>query len=1102
MSVWTRGKAAVPYVVGGTKITLDVLSKVAGLISPPCVQTIINGASQIITIIEGVKANRDDSKTLAGRLLGLLTVISETYKDKTDEDVPPDVKSSLRRLQTQLDDILAEIREMRLGTDPHTFKGLFKGILLYGDNGGKIRECTARIDWAMNVEGRIGDSLRLLDVAEDTRHIRAVVQGDHVIAQDTNHHVVAIHQEIANITIRAPPSAVDALPSSSIIPSRPLKLYGRDEDIEDIARRIITTDSPRYAILGPGGIGKTALLMFVMDHPDVVEKYEASRYFVQCEQATSSALFIELVAKGLGIEESSRDQMNDVMARLRRGSQPILFALDNFETPWDIVGEQSRVESILCQITSLPHVGVLLTARSDRPPSTDVPWSVPWLDPLSGLREEAGRALYMSMDPKAGSDGSLDALLAELSYMPLAIKLMASMGRSGQRPTALLQAWRDKAGGTDLFRGTDKNKSVKMSIQLSIESNLMKSVPEALTLLSLIAMLPAGANIELLPTLARDIPNLPLAQATLSEATLARVDDDTQAIQLLSPIRSYILKHHPASDSTKQTVYDAYVQFIIKHNAAYGSASFLSDARVLSTEETNLEAILPLSIRSGSHPAIEAAIDFSGYQYWTRPRLEVITCVVDACRRNGGLGLLARGLKMSGDICISLADYGEARASYEEAAGVYRELGDRQGTADCLIGLGNVHRMQGRYREAEVAYQKASDVYGELGNRLGTANCLRGLGHVHLALGRYPEAEVAYQKASDVYGELGYRPGTANCLFSLGDVHLAQGRVPEAQVAYEKASDVYGELGNRRGTADCLRGLGDIHRMQGRHPEAEVAYGKASDVHGELGDRKGTASCLSSLGDVHGMQGRHREAKVAYQKASDMYGELGYRLGTANCLSSLGRVHQIQGQYREAEVAYQKASDVYGELGNRLGTANCLRGLGDVHLMQGQHREAEVAYQKASDMYRELGHRRGTADGLFSFGAVYLTQGRYPEAQVAYQKASDMYGEFGYRLGTANCLLGLGEVHRIQGQYREAEVAWQNAFDMYGELGGRLGSANCLRGLGQLYKLQARYSDGYKAFSEAKMMYEGMGMVDDAADCSRLLDSIPTKTLASAPRLP
>ncbi|KAG8884592.1 hypothetical protein FRB97_003889 [Tulasnella sp. 331] len=862
MPRWTRAKAAVPYIVGGTKITLDVLSKVTSLIHPPCIQTVISVASQIITIIEGVKANRDDTKTLAGRLLGLVTVISEIHKDKTDNDISPDVRNSLNRLKSELDEISVEIEAMRVSTDTHTFKGFFKGIVLYSDNGGKIRGYTTRIGWAMNVfqvESRIGDSLRLLEVAEDTRHVRVVVDDVHVITQETHQHIAAIRGDIASIATRAPTSAMDVLPSSFVLPSRPPILYGRDKEIKDIAHRITTTESPRYAIHGPGGIGKTALSLEVMEHPDVAEKYGNSRHFVQCEQATTSALLIELIARGLGIEESSNDRMKDVMSRLQDPDQPVLLILDNFETPWDIVGEKSRVESILCQITSLPHVAILLTMRSDAPPSTHVQWSLPWLDPISALTEDAAHALYVNVDPKADGDSSLDTLLAELSYMPLAITLMASMGRSGQRPTALLQAWRDKAGGTDLFRGTDKNKSVNISIQLSIDSNLMKSVPEALTLLSLLAMLPAGASMELLPSLALDIPNLVLAQVTLSEATLGYIDSGKQAMRLLSPVRSYVLKHQPASDSIKHTVYGAYAQFIANHNAEFGSPDFPEDARVLAAEETNLEAILPPSIQSGSRSAIEAAIDFSRYQRSTRPRLEVITCVVEVCRRNANLEPLARSLFILGEVEYFLGHYDEAQTAYQQASSAYGGLDDRLGVANCLKGLGNIHRVRGQYSEARAAYQRASGMCGELDDRRGVANCLVGCGEIHRMQNRYPDAQTAYQQASDIYGELRDRLGVANCLRGLGDINRMQDRYSEAQIAYQQASGMYGESGSQGGVADCLQSLGEIHRMQCRYLEAQKVYQQALSIYMKLGSRLGVENSLRSLGDIE--QGLYKEAE-------------------------------------------------------------------------------------------------------------------------------------------------------------------------------------------------------------------------------------------------
>ncbi|KAG8857183.1 hypothetical protein FRB96_005857 [Tulasnella sp. 330] len=912
MRCWTRAKATVPYVVGGTKITLGVLSTVASLISHPCVQTVIDAASQIITIVEGVNANRADTKALAGRLLGLLAVISETHKDKNENDLSPDVRSSLNRLKSQLDEILVEIREIRVSTDPHTFKGFCKGVLLYGDNGGKIREYTTRIGWAMNVEGRIGDSLRLLEVVEDSRHVRGVVDDMHVITQDvrvvvqeTNQHLVAISGDIAKMT-RAPTSPMDTLPSSSIIPSRPPILYGRDKEIKDIAHRIVTTESPRYTIHGPGGIGKTALSLGVMEHPDVTEKYGDSRHFIQCEQATSSALLIELIARGLSIEESSNDRMKDVMSRLRSTKQPILLILDNFETPWDIVGEKSRVESILCQTTSLPHVAILLTMRSDAPPSTHVQWSLPWLDPISTLAKDAAHALYVNVDPKADGDSSLDTLLAELSsldtllaelsYMPLAITLMASMGRSGPRPTALLQAWRDKAGGIDLFRGTDKNESVKISIQLSIESNRMKSVPEALTLLSLVAMLPAGANFELLPSLARNIPNFLLAQLTLSGTALAHVDSGKQVVQLLSPVRSYVLKHHPASDRTMHIIYDSYAQFVTRHNAPFGSTHFSRDARVLAAEETNLEAILPLSIRSGSCSAIEAAIDFSRYQRYTRPQLEIITCAVDVCRRNANFELLARSLAMLGEIFYCLNRYEESTAIYQQASDVYEGCDDRLGMANCLRGLGDIHRMQGRHAEAEAAFQQASGLCGEFGDRLGVANCQRGL----------------------------------------GDMHRMRGWLTEAEAEYRQAFVVYEEFGDRFGMANCLRGLGDIHGMQGQHAEAEAAYQRASGVYRELGFRLGVANCLKGLGDIYRMQERHREAKAVFKRACVVYKELGSRLGVADCAQGFGHIYREQGRRAEAESEYQQASTVYEELGDR---------------------DAQQEYSRAKVIFQELGHK-------------------------------------------------------------------------------------------------------------------------------------------------
>ncbi|KAG8880203.1 hypothetical protein FRB98_005287 [Tulasnella sp. 332] len=955
MTAKKRRKATVPYVVGGTKITLGVLSQGATVIHPPCVSLVIDLATQVITVVEGAKDNRDNSRALIERLLGLLLVLSEAHRGKTDEQLAPDIRKSLKRLTSQLDTIREEIEKMQESAGRRSFMTVLKEGLLYVDNGKKIKDCITRIDWAMDVfqvEGRIGSDLRLQDVHTDVMLIR-----ERLMRQDTLAHVnylgafsdAPVHDSKLR-TQDHEPYAFGSLPcviestadgigplrllfSPSILPSKPQVLYGRDRWIDKIVDRMTTSASPRYAILGPGGIGKTALSLGVMDHRDVVERFGDSRFFVRCEEATSAALLIELIARGLGIEELSRDRMEDVTSRLRGAIKPILLVLDNFETPWDIVNEQSRVEDILYQITSFPHVAILVTMRSNAPPSIRIPWSLPWLEPLSILSIRAARQLYISIDPNARRDASLNALLSDLSYMPLAITLVASLGRTGETPTALLRAWRDMAVGTDLIVGSDKTKSVTVSIRLSVESNRMRSVPGAVALLSVIAMLPGGADPTLLPKLAPSISNLVACKAMLHEVALTQTDHGSATIQLLSPIRSYVLKHHPVSENVKKAVYEAYVQYVTDYTSAKRGPS---STQALAAEETNLEAILPLAIQSISHPALEAAMAFSHYQLYTRPRLEVITSVIDVCEQNNIPNLLACSLAMFGDISHLLNRYDEAQLAFEKASIHYYEPGGKFGLAYCLGRLGEIHRFQGRSDDSRLAYNRASDMYEELGDRLGAASCLTGLGDLHRDQEQYEEAQENYDEALDIYQELHNWRGVANCLLSLGAIHRLQGCYDDAQAAWEQASSVYGEFGDKIGVANCLFNFGDVHRLQGLYGEAQASFEQASDM-------------------LYRHQKRYEEAYTAYVRASHMHGELGDRLGTANCLSGLGDLHGDQERYEEAQKEYDQALGIYRELRHWRGVANCLHSLGAIpHLLQSRYTQVLPKSKKEVGLGRAI----------------------------------------------------------------------------------------------------------------------------------------------------
>ncbi|MGW7456095.1 caspase, EACC1-associated type, partial [Streptomyces sp. NPDC054787] len=275
-------------------------------------------------------------------------------------------------------------------------------------------------------------------------------------------------------------------------------------------------------------------------------------------------------------------------------------------------------------------------------------------------------------------------------------------------------------------------------------------------------------------------------------------------------------------------------------------------------------------------------------------------------------------------------------------------------SAHALEGLGEVHRVQGRYAEATAAHEEARGVYEELADKQGEANATRGLGDIHYAQGRYAEATGAHERALALYRELADKQGEANATSGLGNIHYAQDRYPQATAAHRKALALYQELGDRRGRANATKSLGDIHYVQGRYAEAAAAYEETLALCQDLGDRHGQANATSGLGDVHYAQGRYAEATAAYEEALTLYRELGDRRGRADTTKSLGDIHHAQNRYAKAAAAYKEALPVYRELGDRRGEANVLYGLAHVDLLSGRHSVALGRFRSARQLFVAL----------------------------------------------------------------------------------------------------------------------------------------------------
>ncbi|KAJ7309488.1 hypothetical protein DFH08DRAFT_823428 [Mycena albidolilacea] len=124
--------------------------------------------------------------------------------------------------------------------------------------------------------------------------------------------------------------------SFSMLPSEPKIFQGCESKVENIMK-MLTLESPRIAILGGGGMGKTSLARAV-HHPDTSAKFE-DRLFVIAESATTSIELAALIGLHVGLNPG-----------------PISY---NLWFLWEPIQSRGGIEEFLAILTAVEHLALI-----------------------------------------------------------------------------------------------------------------------------------------------------------------------------------------------------------------------------------------------------------------------------------------------------------------------------------------------------------------------------------------------------------------------------------------------------------------------------------------------------------------------------------------------------------------------------------------------------------------------------------------------------------------------------------------------------------------------------------------------------------------------
>ncbi|KAJ7135341.1 P-loop containing nucleoside triphosphate hydrolase protein, partial [Mycena filopes] len=328
-------------------------------------------------------------------------------------------------------------------------------------------------------------------------------------------------------------------------PPKPKIFHGRDSELKHVME-ILAHGTPRIAILGGGGMGKTSLARAALHHSDICSKFQA-RFFVSAEAATTDVELAALIGLHINLEPGP-NLIKPVVQYFARQTSPCLLVLDNLETPWEPLESRSAVEEFISLLADVNHLALIITMRGAERPGK-VQWTHPFLQPLEPLPDAAALQVFEEITDDPHLSDEKTQLLQFTENIPLALDLMAHLVEY-EGLSNVLARWKIEKTSL-LSSGHDRRSNMDASIAVSLSSPRLTSGSREL--LSLLSILPDGiSDVELVQS-HLPIKDILLCKSVLLATSLAYRDNKGR-LRSLMPIREHVQRFCPPSEGLVQSL--------------------------------------------------------------------------------------------------------------------------------------------------------------------------------------------------------------------------------------------------------------------------------------------------------------------------------------------------------------------------------------------------------------------------------------------------------------------------------------------------------------------------------------------------------------------
>ncbi|MFZ4659905.1 MAG: ATP-binding protein [Caldilineaceae bacterium] len=676
------------------------------------------------------------------------------------------------------------------------------------------------------------------------------------------------------------------------LPAQLTAFIGRDAEVATVQQMLANPACALLTIVGPGGIGKTRLVLAVaqqiLDFGSFQEpKFSDGVYFVSFVGVTGPEFMVSTLATAIGFSfASTGDPKSQLLNYLREKS--MLLVLDNLEHLLE------GVDLLVDLLQAAPGVKLLTTSRERLAVAGEWVFDLPSLasppETAPGLVAVAGSATYPAVDlfveraqrTRQGfalatrNEAAVAQICRLVGGMPLALELAASWVHT----LSCAEIAREIEQSLDFLAVNHRNLPERQrSVRATFDHSWRLLSEAEQQVLQRLSVFRGGFQREAAIQVAR--ATLPLLAGLVSKSLVRRTAEGRYDLHEL--VRQYAADHlgrdRQAEMQTRHTHADHFLGGLDDCTGLFNH-QHAEMRKVLIRESKNLRLAWLWAAESGRYDLLARAtptfwlfheVCFSlheGRLLFTQA-LQMVTTASATGEPTLALSQVVWGelQAQQGWFLFRTGQFAEARPVLEQAVAHLRQQNEPLALADALHHLSVLEWFSASFLQGQHYALEALALNQRLGRQWWTGMCLVSLGYCAHFQGMYPMALDYFEEGVALMRSLGEPRTTAVFIGSLSETLLALGRTEETKVLLQEALRLATQLEDTWTVAKVYGQMGVATLHTGELEKAQHFLQQALDLFSERGDAWYWANSLNTSGSIYLKSGEIAHAQQRFLAA-------------------------------------------------------------------------------------------------------------------------------------------------------------------------------------------------------------------------------------------